>query len=243
MRVVLIGCGGIGAWLGQALAKHAKPDDTLILVDKDVIEKRNLDRQLFTQDDIGRNKCEALRRHLTMPGKKIATANMWYDTGSLADLLEEDYRQSVVFVGVDNNRARIAALQDCATNGVPCIVAANEYVDAEAYISLPDWVGTDHDPLVYYPELRDTTGASPLNPGCTGAAQEADPQLAFANMWAASYAIWLYYAWLHTAIPKTIELGVTSEESKNMLLRIPYYARNTWGRIITRRLIDAEKKE
>jgi len=242
MRVVLIGCGGIGAWLGQALAKHASRDDQLTLVDKDTIEERNLDRQLFTKDDIGSPKCEALRRHLLMPGKSIVAANMWYDTGALADLLEDDYRQAVVFVGADNNRARLAALQECAANGVPCIVAANEYVDAEAYISLPDWAGTEHDPLVYYPELRDTTGGSPLSPGCTGEVQEAAPQLTLANMWAASHAAFMYYAWIHNALPKALELGVTSEESKSMLLRIPYYVRNTWGRVITRRLIDAKKE-
>jgi len=64
--VLLIGCGGLGSWSASALACAGIGE--LVLVDDDVIELSNLNRQLlFCEADIGRSKVEvaalALRRH------------------------------------------------------------------------------------------------------------------------------------------------------------------------------------
>lgn len=66
LTVCLVGCGGTGSHLAQALARiaahlRARRDELrLIFVDGDEVEDKNVGRQLFTQSDIGKNKAQAL---------------------------------------------------------------------------------------------------------------------------------------------------------------------------------------
>ncbi|MBN2359953.1 MAG: sulfur carrier protein ThiS adenylyltransferase ThiF [Deltaproteobacteria bacterium] len=60
--VAVAGCGGLGSNAAVALVRAGV--GTLILVDPDVVEASNLNRQHFFQADIGRPKVEALADHL-----------------------------------------------------------------------------------------------------------------------------------------------------------------------------------
>ena len=60
--VAVAGCGGLGSNAAVALVRAGI--GTLILVDHDVVEASNLNRQYFFQADIGRAKVEALADHL-----------------------------------------------------------------------------------------------------------------------------------------------------------------------------------
>lgn len=240
MTVFLVGCGGIGGWLGQVLAKTLTPDDTLHLFDADTIEERNIDRQLFGKQDIGKGKVYALRNRVAHPRvPKIEVHETWFTADVMARLELEV--PDVIMVGADNNAARTMALDTADRHQIPCIVAANEYDDAEAYIYMPPWLGSRNDPRVYYPELLNNDGFNPASPGCTGAAAiAAAPQLALANMCAASYAMWLYYAWMVKSNAATA--GMSAEARADVLGNIPYLIRNTWGRVLTRSLNSAAKE-
>jgi len=184
----VIGCGGIGAWQAQALGRLLPEGSRLVLIDKDKIEKKNLDRQLFVKRDIGKNKAEALARHL---GPRL-------ETQAEPEFFHEDYEleaDSIVFGGVDNHPARINILKACDRSGSCCFLAGNEYWDSEAYYYQKDWSGTELDPRWYYPDLLTDTSGDPLQPSCTGEVQEADPQLATANMNAAGHSMFLYTFW------------------------------------------------
>lgn len=62
-RVILLGCGGVGGWAAEALIRTGVGH--LTLVDKDVVEPSNLNRQLVaTRLSLGRPKVEALRERL-----------------------------------------------------------------------------------------------------------------------------------------------------------------------------------
>ena len=66
--LALIGCGGTGSWLAEALValalhqRQRQPDSPLVLVfiDGDTVEARNVGRQNFYPYEVGRNKAEAL---------------------------------------------------------------------------------------------------------------------------------------------------------------------------------------
>lgn len=64
--VALVGCGGTGSHIAQALARiavHAAQggqEPRLIFIDGDEVEEKNVGRQLFTPHDVGRNKAMAL---------------------------------------------------------------------------------------------------------------------------------------------------------------------------------------
>lgn len=66
ITVALVGCGGTGSHIAQALARLAahlrarREDLRLIFVDGDQVEERNVGRQLFTPGDIGHNKAQVL---------------------------------------------------------------------------------------------------------------------------------------------------------------------------------------
>ena len=60
--VGIAGCGGIGSNAAVALVRAGI--GALILVDFDLVEESNLNRQYYFQTDIGSKKVEALARHL-----------------------------------------------------------------------------------------------------------------------------------------------------------------------------------
>ena len=204
----LIGCGGIGGWLANALVKTLKNTDHLHLVDGDTIEKHNLDRQLFTSDDIGSKKVHALFERLGDGARcEINTYSEYLGQHREVDFVAG--RRSWVLVGTDNHPARMEALKICDENRMNFISAANGYEDAEAFFYNPAWKESPMDPRVYYPEMATDTTDDPLSPPCTGEVLETTPQLAIANMCAASYAMWLLWFWrerhpkLETASPET----------------------------------------
>jgi len=66
ITIALVGCGGTGSHIAQALARiashvHARRTDLRILfLDGDIVEEKNVGRQLFTPADVGRNKAQVL---------------------------------------------------------------------------------------------------------------------------------------------------------------------------------------
>jgi hypothetical protein len=190
----LIGCGGIGAWVAFNLIRQLPLDEILILKDGDTIEPHNLDRQLFPLKTVGMDKPTALQQTLSRYDDRhmIRTDPTYLAADSeLCD-------PRTLFVGADNNAARRRALAFADHHECPCIIGANELIEAEAYYNLPAWKGTKRDPRVYYPDLLEDKSPDPTHPSCTGEAQESHPQLALANMQAATYMLWLWYVWENT---------------------------------------------
>ena len=64
-RIVLIGCGGTGGFVAEALCRlYTGRDAMIVLVDHDRVEHHNLLRQNFQMEDVGRFKSEALAERL-----------------------------------------------------------------------------------------------------------------------------------------------------------------------------------
>lgn len=186
MKTYLIGAGGVGSWLAASLVRLIKPEN-LVVVDGDALEEKNLDRQLFTRDHIGRNKADALAE---LYGCDAIPD--WYG----GTTVEHDRRDIIIGV-VDNHPARASILSACDYYGCMAIIAANEVHSAEAYVYLPDWKGTNLDPREYYPEITQVTEGDPRAAaiGCTGEAQKANRQLVSANFNAAALAQSLFVCW------------------------------------------------
>jgi PRTRC genetic system ThiF family protein len=66
LMVLLAGCGGTGSHIAQALARIAahlrasRAELRLIFCDGDIVEEKNVGRQLFTPADVGKNKALVL---------------------------------------------------------------------------------------------------------------------------------------------------------------------------------------
>lgn len=57
-KVHIIGCGSVGSTVAENLARFGVTD--MVLYDFDIVEPRNIVNQMFTQDEIGKAKIEAV---------------------------------------------------------------------------------------------------------------------------------------------------------------------------------------
>lgn len=183
MKAYVIGGGGVGGFVTPVLCLLIGREN-VIVVDGDTIETKNLNRQMFKESDVGRNKAEALAERYGCD-----SIPQWYSFGITSHL------KSDVLIGcVDNNPARAAILQACDFEGCCAIIAANEVLSSEAFIYKPEWNGTNLDPRQSSPEIIEDRSGDPraASIGCTGEAQQANRQLVTANLNAASLALHLY---------------------------------------------------
>lgn len=63
--VTVVGCGGTGGYAAGGLCRLLPANATLVLIDHDRVEERNLSRQNFTRDELGAFKSEALAARLS----------------------------------------------------------------------------------------------------------------------------------------------------------------------------------
>ncbi len=185
-HIYIIGAGGVGSWLTPAICLLKNKNDVTV-IDADILEKKNLNRQLFTDSEIGLSKADALSKKY---GCKFVGS--WFTNG-LLDLHKSDW----LLVGVDNHTARKAALEACDDHGCKAIIGANETTSAEAFYYQPDWKGSPLDPRTYYPEINTDSSGDPRAAaiGCTGEAQEVNKQLVSANFMAAALMQHLFVIW------------------------------------------------
>lgn len=106
----VVGCGGTGSFLVQLLCRvlqhlsHQGKHASLVLVDPDQVEAKNLTRQCFCQAEVGLNKAEALAARyglaFGLPIRAIAQPFK-------PDMVARNYNTLTVLMGcVDNAKAR-----------------------------------------------------------------------------------------------------------------------------------------
>ena len=117
--LLCIGAGGLISHIAPTLVR--KGIGRITLLDDDVVEPSNLNRQRFYTKDIGRNKALALAENLER--ECIAATEI----RGLAFRFEEaiarqiDLGCHVAVCGVDNNQARVAASRYFRLKGIPVI--------------------------------------------------------------------------------------------------------------------------
>lgn len=185
INVTIIGAGGVASYLAPVISRFQVADVHTTIMDGDILEERNIDRQLFSSKDIGRNKALALLKYagLDRAITKFLTPN------SVNDLIGAD--PDVIFCLVDNDKARALTYEVAMDLKVPMISAANEMFDASARISLPEFYKTDKCLFNINPDLLSPDPTQGIN--CTGRMTEEFPQLAMANQMAAAFALHLFY--------------------------------------------------
>lgn len=182
----IIGAGGGGSLLIVALARLVGPG-SIVVVDGDTLEKKNLDRQAYGLEHIGMNKAEALA---SIHGTGFIPK--FFTFGSFSPMKED-----ILFSCVDNNPSRRSIMQTCDSSRCRAIIAGNETFSAEAMIYLPEWRGSERDPRSFAPEIFSGTDGDPLalSAGCTGESQNQNKQLVTANFMSAALALHLHVLW------------------------------------------------
>ena len=120
--VALVGLGGIGSPVLQYLAGAGV--GTLTLIDDDVVEASNLQRQtVFGDADIGRSKAQAAAEWTARfdPALEARAVVVRLDRDNAARAFEG---ATVVVDGSDNFATRLAVSDACVSLGVPLVSAA-----------------------------------------------------------------------------------------------------------------------
>ncbi|MBV9156685.1 MAG: ThiF family adenylyltransferase [Acidobacteriaceae bacterium] len=120
--VVCVGAGGIISHIAPTLAR--KGIGRILLLDDDIVEPGNLNRQRFYTEDIGKNKAIALAANLQR--ECIAGTDIRAFGYRLEEAIDRHVNLScgVAVCGVDNNPARVLASRFFRDAGIPVIFAA-----------------------------------------------------------------------------------------------------------------------
>lgn len=119
-RVILFGVGGVGSYAGEALARAGIGH--LTLVDKDVVDLTNVNRQLIAlHSTVGQPKVEvaAARYRDINPAAEIRAIRETVLPENVADFHLETY--DYVVDAVDMVTAKLALIADCYAKGVPIL--------------------------------------------------------------------------------------------------------------------------
>lgn len=146
MRVLVVGCGGLGGHLIDMLARIGV--GSLRVVDGDVFEPSNLNRQLLSEVPLlGVSKAKAA-------ATKVSRINPEISVEAVDSFLtEKNVRRLLLFCdavldGLDNIESRRILAKECERSGIPYIYGAVNGWVAQAAISMPG----DHLVEKLYPE-------------------------------------------------------------------------------------------
>jgi adenylyltransferase/sulfurtransferase len=131
-KVRLIGAGGIGGEIGEALVRKGVGE--LVILDHDVVESNNLNRQFFYAADLNKYKAVRLAKNLSKHGffKTVITGYAL----RFEEAVEQgiDLTGSVAIVGVDNTQGRIAAAAYYQRHNMPVIFTAVDEAANHGYV-------------------------------------------------------------------------------------------------------------
>lgn len=124
-RFLVLGAGGLGcpALLGL-VAGGAR---TITLVDHDVVEATNLQRQvLFEMADVGAPKVEAAARRLHARARDLSVVGLRQrlDPAALAELIATSPPYTVILECTDDPELKFAANDACTARGLPVVIGA-----------------------------------------------------------------------------------------------------------------------
>lgn len=117
--VMIVGCGAVGSFAVEALARSGIGH--IILVDHDIVEESNINRQLFALDSTHcRPKVDvaAARIYDINPDINVDARRMFFD-----DQSDLDVTPDVVIDAIDTIESKIALYKWCAARGIPCMTS------------------------------------------------------------------------------------------------------------------------
>jgi molybdopterin/thiamine biosynthesis adenylyltransferase len=138
--VAVIGCGGLGGYLIEFLARLGI--GSIRCVDGDTFQESNLNRQLLsTVSLLGVNKAEAAadRVKAINPDVQVTAIPVFLDADNAEDLIKDC---DAVFDGLDNIHSRRILAQACRSEKIPYIYGAIAGWVAQAAIYMPEdnWI-------------------------------------------------------------------------------------------------------
>jgi tRNA threonylcarbamoyladenosine dehydratase len=147
-HVVVVGIGGVGSWVAEALARNGIGH--LTLIDLDNIAESNTNRQIHALDDhFGKAKVTAMAERIRAinPTCAVTEVEEFVTPENAADML--DRGADLVIDAIDQVRAKVAMIDWARRTGTPIVVAggAGGKIDPTR-IRIDDLSRTVQDPLL-----------------------------------------------------------------------------------------------
>ncbi|MGX4643358.1 tRNA cyclic N6-threonylcarbamoyladenosine(37) synthase TcdA [Massilia sp. SYSU DXS3249] len=148
-HVCVIGVGGVGSWIVEALARSAIGH--LTLIDLDNVAESNINRQIQAlTSTIGQPKIEALRDRIAQinPFCKVTLVEDFIDPDNLVQMIEGKGFDYVVDA-IDSVKAKAALIAYCRDKALPLVVigGAGGQLDPTK-IEVRDLARTEQEPLL-----------------------------------------------------------------------------------------------
>lgn len=147
-RVCVVGIGGVGSWVAEALARTGVGH--LTLIDLDMVAESNTNRQIHALgDEYGKAKVTAMAERVQAinPACVVQAIDDFVTTENLAQLLGQGF--DAVIDAIDQVRVKVAMLAWCHQQGIPVMTAgaAGGQTDPTR-IRIADLAQTEQDPLL-----------------------------------------------------------------------------------------------
>lgn len=115
--VLIAGLGGVGGYAAEATARLGF--GTIILVDYDIVDASNINRQIIAlTDTIGQKKTELFKQRINKinPEAKVIVYDTFIDQDHL--MMFEDYSIDYVVDAIDTISSKILLMQKCLEKGI-----------------------------------------------------------------------------------------------------------------------------
>ena len=146
-NVCVVGIGGVGSWVAEALARSAVGQ--LTLIDLDMVAESNANRQIHALDDIwGMAKVDAMceRIQAINPECRVRTVEDFVTDENLDALLTG---HDVIIDAIDQAKVKVAMAVWCVAKGIPLVMAGGAGGKQDpAQIRTDDLSRTLQDPLL-----------------------------------------------------------------------------------------------
>ncbi|NSL56228.1 tRNA threonylcarbamoyladenosine dehydratase [Uliginosibacterium aquaticum] len=146
-KVCVVGIGGVGSWVAEALARSAVGQ--LTLIDLDMVAESNANRQIHALDPVwGMAKVEAMRARILAinPACEVRCVEDFVTPENLAELLGG---HDLIVDAIDQTRVKVAMAAWCVAQGVPLVMAGGAGGKQDpALICSADLSRTEQDPLL-----------------------------------------------------------------------------------------------
>lgn len=146
-KVIILGVGGVGSYVAESLARSNI--GTLILVDKDIIDITNINRQIHAlHSTIGKDKVTVMKERILdiNPKCNVITHKVFIDKENITNLITDDI--DFVVDAIDTITSKYEVIKYCLSNDIKIISAmgaGNKYDPTK--FKLSDISKTKYDPI------------------------------------------------------------------------------------------------
>ena len=124
-KIVMVGAGALGNYVGLGLIGLGI--GTLTIIDQDILERSNMNRQLiFTEDDIGSPKVSALAIRLLERNQDVIVTGI-YEQVTATNLTTLISDCDILIDAVDNTPTRVLLSRYALIKGIPLVHGATSH--------------------------------------------------------------------------------------------------------------------